>query len=93
MPPWTEERRRKQAERIRQTRPWEKSTGPKTAAGKESSKMNAYTHGLRSRHGKALRRALKLNYEFVKNAASFVAVMDMHAALTKRTEQKGEKRE
>ena len=31
---WTPERRARQAELIRQWRPWEKSTGPKTEAGK-----------------------------------------------------------
>lgn len=30
-----------QRERIYKTKPWEKSTGPKTAEGKERSKMNA----------------------------------------------------
>ena len=39
---WTPERRAKQAEIIRATRPWEKSTGPKTEAGKASSSRNAY---------------------------------------------------
>ena len=31
---WTPERRARQAERIRQTKPWEKSTGPRTIEGK-----------------------------------------------------------
>ena len=31
---WTPERRARQAELIRQTKPWEKSTGPKTQTGK-----------------------------------------------------------
>ena len=33
---WTLERRARQAELIRQWRPWEKSTGPRTDAGKEA---------------------------------------------------------
>jgi hypothetical protein len=38
---WTPERRAQQAERIRQSRPWEKSTGPRTEAGKARSARNA----------------------------------------------------
>jgi hypothetical protein len=39
---WTEERRARQAEIIRQTKPWEKSTGPRTEEGKAISSRNAY---------------------------------------------------
>jgi hypothetical protein len=39
---WTPERRAKQAAVIRRTRPWEKSTGPRTEAGKAASSRNAY---------------------------------------------------
>lgn len=38
---WTEERRARQAELIRQWRPWEKSTGARTAEGKAKSSQNA----------------------------------------------------
>lgn len=38
---WTPERRAKQAERIRQTKPWEQSTGPRTAEGKAISSRSA----------------------------------------------------
>lgn len=38
---WTPERRARQAELIRQWQPWEKSTGPKTEAGKAASRRNA----------------------------------------------------
>lgn len=40
---WTPERRAQQAERIRLTKPWEKSTGPKTAEGKAVCSRNACT--------------------------------------------------
>lgn len=39
---WTEERKQKQRELIQNWKPWEKSTGAKTAQGKAKSKMNAY---------------------------------------------------
>ena len=38
---WTPERRARHAEKIRQWAPWEKSTGPRTAAGKAVSSRNA----------------------------------------------------
>jgi len=45
---WTQERRLKQSEAIKNWKPWEKSTGAKTLEGKENSKMNAWKHGARS---------------------------------------------
>ena len=42
---WTPERRTRQAELIRQWRPWEKSTGPRTQAGKDAVCQNAYKGG------------------------------------------------
>jgi len=44
---WTPERQRRQSELIRQWRPWERSTGPRTAAGKAKSSRNAYRGGVR----------------------------------------------
>ena len=38
---WTQERRARQAALIRTWRPWECSTGPRTAAGKARSSSNA----------------------------------------------------
>jgi hypothetical protein len=45
---WSPERRAKQAELIRASRPWLKSTGPRTDAGKARSAANATKHGFRS---------------------------------------------
>ena len=45
---WTAERRARQAELIRSWRPWERSTGPKTAQGKDRSKMNRYRGATRT---------------------------------------------
>ena len=39
--PWTPERRQRQAEAIRRWRPWERSTGPTSAAGKAKVARNA----------------------------------------------------
>lgn len=43
---WTEERKQRQRERIQEWRPWEKSTGPRTAEGKAKVSLNAYSGGL-----------------------------------------------
>lgn len=63
---WSEERRRKQAERCRANRPWAHSTGPKSAAGKEASSQNALKHGARSEAFKTLRKALKENQKILE---------------------------
>ena len=42
---WTPERRARQAKLIRQWRPWEKATGPKSAEGKARVATNAYKGG------------------------------------------------
>ena len=44
---WTPERRQRQADAIRTWRPWERSTGPKTAEGKERVARNAWRGGRR----------------------------------------------
>lgn len=45
---WTPERRARQAEMIRQWRPWEQSTGPVTEAGKAKSAANSRNIGIRA---------------------------------------------
>lgn len=42
---WTPERRARQAQLIATWRPWERSTGPRTAAGKAASSRNSYKGG------------------------------------------------
>jgi hypothetical protein len=44
---WTTERRAKQSAAIRQWRAWERSTGPRTAAGKARVARNAWKGGKR----------------------------------------------
>jgi hypothetical protein len=43
--PWTEQSRAAEAARIRQHKPWLKSTGPRTASGKAITSRNAYKGG------------------------------------------------
>jgi hypothetical protein len=45
---WTHERKAKQRAAIYRWRPWDKSTGPKTEAGKRAVAGNAWKHGNRS---------------------------------------------
>ena len=53
---WTPERRAKQSELIRNWRPWERSTGPKTTEGKAKVSRNPWKGGERP----ALRRLSRL---------------------------------
>lgn len=55
---WTPERRAKQAEAIKRWKPWAKSTGPKSEAGKNASRYNSYKHGCRSAGALKLRAAM-----------------------------------
>jgi len=55
---WTPSRRKRQATLIRQWRPWEKSTGPKSSEGKARCARNAFKGGARSVL-RELMRALK----------------------------------
>lgn len=52
---WTPERRAAMAQRIREWKPWEKSTGPVTAKGKRKSSKNA-SRSARARFMHKLRR-------------------------------------
>src|SRR5262245_51102238 len=45
---WSNERRARQAARIREWAPWRRSTGPRTEAGKLRCAQNAFRHGDRS---------------------------------------------
>lgn len=53
------ERIAKQRELMQRTRPWEKSTGPKSADGKARSSRNGVTHGLTTRENLALKKAVR----------------------------------
>jgi hypothetical protein len=44
---WSDERRHRQSALIRNWKPWERSTGPRTAKGKAAVARNAYKGGVR----------------------------------------------
>ena len=64
---WTPERRARQAELIKVWRPWEHSTGPKTAAGKAAVARNAWRGGTRQML-REMSRALAEHRELLKAA-------------------------
>lgn len=63
---WTKERRKKQAENCRQSKPWEHTTGPKTAEGKKRVSQNALTHGGTTKSMLNLHKALHMQSLFLK---------------------------
>jgi len=59
---WTPERRARQAELIRQWKPWAKSTGPRSPEGRQRVGRNAWTGG----HRAELRELSKMVNEHVR---------------------------
>ena len=55
---WSVERRKRQAELIRQWQPWTQSTGPKTKAGKQRVSQNALKAGEHCAELRLMRREL-----------------------------------
>ena len=66
---WTPERRRRQSMLIRQWRPWEKSTGPRTPQGKSRTACNAYKGGTRVML-RRLAKALRQHDDWIRRRAS-----------------------
>lgn len=66
MPRWTEETRQKQREVIKKSKPWEKSTGPKTLKGKEIVSCNGLKHGLRSKEMRTLLCTMTAQASYVR---------------------------
>ncbi len=69
---WTAERRAKHAAAIREWKPWSRSTGPRTVAGKARSSLNAYKHGLRSAVHLRFLRALRNQARFVRDVEHII---------------------
>jgi hypothetical protein len=68
---WTPERRAKASERMRREKPWEQSTGPRSAEGKAVSSRNANKGGHRPRH----REQMRLRREMDQAAHEMIALM------------------
>lgn len=64
---WTDEEKSKQADAIRQWQPWKNSTGPRSASGKERSKMNARKDGENSAPMRKLRKILHNQIQWLKS--------------------------
>ena len=62
---WTEEEKAKQAELIKQWKPWQKSTGPKTEYGKQCSSQNSRKYSPLLSHLFTLSRKRR-NYQDMK---------------------------
>ena len=66
---WSPERKAKQSQAIRQWKPWEQSTGPKTKEGKSTVAGNAWRGG----HREQLRALSKMVNEEIRQARELVA--------------------
>lgn len=64
---WPPSRRRAQAERCRSHRPWTRSTGPRSAAGKAKSARNARKHGFRTPAMAQIRALLRWQNQCLKH--------------------------
>ncbi len=73
---WTPERRARQAEMIRSWRPWAHSTGPKTAAGKARTRLNAQTHGFRGERGRIFHAAIREQRKLLRVINRLAAFLD-----------------
>lgn len=69
---WTQERRARQAEQILAWRPWERSTGPRTAAGKARSSRNADKPNSFNRRTRQLKREVAALMAQAKEISEFL---------------------
>ncbi len=72
MAAWTEERRRKQSETIQRTKPWLKSTGPKTRKGKSRSSLNALKTGMHIESMREMKKMFAANVAFRKHLKKMI---------------------
>lgn len=69
---WTDERRARQAAAIKSWKPWEQSTGPRTASGKAQASRNADKGGRRAK----LRASLRQVRDILKRQAQWLDELD-----------------
>lgn len=65
---WTPERRAQQAQAIHKWRPWERSTGPRSAEGKATASLNAFKGGRRKAWREEMRLLRGMLKAWAKNA-------------------------
>jgi hypothetical protein len=70
---WTPERKARQAALIREWRPWEQSTGPRSAEGKSTVSRNAWQGGARAALCEVA-QALASNREMLNAASRWLPV-------------------
>ncbi len=81
---WTSTQRAAAAERIHASKPWEKSTGPRTQTGKNVVKMNAFKHGQRAAAVLAERRA---TVQYLRRQKEFLRQVRLLLRLQRQTEK------
>lgn len=67
---WTPERRKRQSKAIRQWKPWNQSTGPKSPEGKAVAARNAWAGG----HWLEHRQAVKALNRLIKEQGSWIGL-------------------
>ena len=65
---WNSERRARQAELIRNWKPWNRATGPKSLEGKAKSSKNSYKNGEYTKEALNQMRELKELINFCKGS-------------------------
>lgn len=81
---WTPEARARQAELCRRHKPWAKSTGPKTEAGKAAVSQNARRQGFRSADFAYICAVLRAQRLFVKEIVTAHKQLNRKRKLTPR---------
>ncbi len=78
---WTPEQRDAAAERIRASKPWEKSTGPRTRKGKKKSSQNALKHGMKRAETLRALKLFKVHREFLRLSQALIRIEQRDAAM------------
>ena len=82
---WSEERRQKQAETCRKTKPWKQSTGPKTQSGKDAVAQNALKHGMFSEDVYYIKALLRRQAAFLRSLKTAQSIVDKTPPYKDRT--------